>query len=579
MGLFGSFSTGVSGLNAHQNSLHTTAHNLANIETRGYVRQQVVHKDSFYNTIGSNSRSLFQVGRGVDISTVRQVRDVFLDKSYRLEKGRQQFYQVQHNAVFEIENILGELEGVAFQNSLEDLWTSLQELAKQPDSIVTRTSLVQSSVSFVERAGNIWNQLKDYQLNLNTGILNEVNRINEIADEISFLSDRIRYFESNGLEDANDYRDARNLLLDELGNMISITYYEDSNSELTVYAEGVPLVTPDLNYKMGTKEIQGTGMLVPVWESLDDQEVFNLDRPTSSQHNTDIGSLKGLIVTRGYKVANYTDIPVMKEGISEEAFNREVANYNNTLETSVVMTAQARFDQLIHSITTTINDILSPTTRVEYIAEDGTTASGYILRPDAPIGMDINATVGTELFSRTYMERYEEVQLEIIAEDGSTYFETVMLYNEENKGNAYSLYTIEELEVNPDILENYSKIPLSLAEGTGDYDMETAQLLVDSWRDLVLKLSPNTLTEYSYNGYYTAFVAEMANRGQQLYTISVNQGSMVNSIDNLRQQSLGVSTDEELTNLIKFQHSYNAASRYITVIDEMIEHIIERLGF
>ena len=140
------------------------------------------------------------------------------------------------------------------------------------------------------------------------------------------------------------------------------------------------------------------------------------------------------------------------------------------------------------------------------------------------------------------------------------YFETVMLYNEENKGNAYSLYTIEELEVNPDILENYSKIPLSLAEGTGDYDMETAQLLVDSWRDLVLKLSPNTLTEYSYNGYYTAFVSEMANRGQQLYTISVNQGSMVNSIDNLRQQSLGVSTDEELTNLIKFQHSYNAAS-------------------
>ena len=81
------------------------------------------------------------------------------------------------------------------------------------------------------------------------------------------MSDRIRYFESNGLEDANDYRDARNLLLDELGNMISITYYEDSNSELTVYAEGVPLVTPDLNYKMGTKEIQGTGMLVPVWES------------------------------------------------------------------------------------------------------------------------------------------------------------------------------------------------------------------------------------------------------------------------------------------------------------------------
>ena len=579
MGLFGSFSTGVSGLNAHQNSLHTTAHNLSNVETRGYVRQQVVHKDSFYTTIGSNSRSLFQVGKGVDISTVRQVRDVFLDKSYRLENGRQQFYQVQHNAVLEIENILGELEGVAFQQSLEELWTSLQELAKQPDSIVTRTSLVQSSVSFIERAGNIWNQLKDYQLNLNTEILNEVDRINQIAEEISILSDKIRYYESNGLEDANDYRDARNLLLDELGNIISITYNEDSNSELTVYAEGVPLVTPEFNYKIGTKEIQGTGMLVPVWEFLGDQEVFNLDRPTSSQHNTDIGSLKGLLVTRGYKVANYTDIPVMKEGTSEDVFSQEVINYNNTLETSVIMTAQARFDQLIHSVVTTINDILSPTTRVEYVTEGGDVASGYILRSDAPIGMDADATIGTELFSRTYMDRYEEVQLEIVAEDGSTYFETVMLYKEENKDNAYSLYSIEELEVNPEILENYSKIPLSSAEGTGDYDMNTAQDLVDAWRSLTLKLSPNTLTEYNYNGYYAAFVAEIANRGQQLNTISVNQGSMVNSIDNLRQQSLGVSTDEELTNLIKYQHSYNAAARYITVIDEMIEHVIERLGY
>lgn len=578
MGLFGSFSTGVSGLNAHHNSLNTTAHNLTNVETKGYVRQQVVHKDSFYSTIGSNSKTLFQIGKGVDIATVRQVRDVFLDKSYRLENGRQQFYQVQYEAVLEIENILGEMEGVAFQKSLEDLWTSLQELSKEPDSIVARTSLVQSSVSFVERAGNIWSQLKDYQLNLNTQIVNEVNRINQIADEINILSDQIRYHESNGLEKANDYRDIRNLLLDELGNMISISYNEDSNNELTVYAEGVPLITPEFNYKMEVKAIPGTGMLLPVWGFLGDQEVFNLDRPTSSQHNTDIGSLKGLLVTRGAKVANYTDIPVMKEGMTEEEFKLEVLNYNNQVETSLLMTSQARFDQLIHSVTTTINDILSPNTRVEYLTEDGEIATGYILSSQAPMGMDLEATVGTELFSRMSLDRYEDRQLQIIAEDGTISLQNVRFYNEEDRNNNYSLYSIEELEINSEILENYSKIPLSAAAGTGDYDMTTVQDLVDAWRNLTLKLSPNTLTEYNFNGYYAAFVAETANKGQQLNTISMNQESMVNSIDNLRQKSIGVSSDEELTNLIKFQHSYNAAARYISVIDEMIEHVIERLG-
>ena len=69
----------------------------------------------------------------------------------------------------------------------------------------------------------------------------------------------------------------------------------------------------------------------------------------------------------------------------------------------------------------------------------------------------------------------------------------------------------------------------------------------------------------------------VANRGEQLYTISQNQESMVGSIESQRLQSMGVSSDEELTNLIKYQHAYNASARYITVIDDMLEHIITRM--
>lgn len=573
MSLFGSLAIGVSGLNASQNSLNTTAHNLTNVETKGYVRQQVLHKDGRYNTIGSNNSTIFQIGMGVDIAAVRQVRDEFLDKAYRLENGRQGFYGVQYEAVLEIESIFGELEGVAFQQSIEDLWTSLQELSKQPDSIVTRTSLVQSSVSFIERAEKIWKQLGDYQVNLNSQINNQVTRINKIAKEISYLSDEIRYFESSGLEDANDLRDARNLLLDELATMISITYKEDQNGELNVYAEGVPLVTSDHVYTMGTREIPGTNLIKPVWEALGGEDVFDLSKSTSSQANTDIGTLKGLLVARGDKVANYTDIPIKSDEIPDHIFNEMVKEYNNTIETSIIMTAQARFDQLIHSIVTTVNDILCPNVDSQLTDENGMPI-GSILDPDAPMGMDEDYTVGEELFTRKNMDRYQEI--EVTDEDGNT--KIVKVYKDESKENPYSLYSLGGLEVNPEILENYSKIPLSSGSGTGDYDIEIAERLVNAWQDLSLKLSPNTATEYSFNGYYGAFITEIANRGQQLDTISENQGSMVNSIDHLRQQTLGVSTDEELTNLIKYQHAYNASAKYINVIDEMIEHLINRLG-
>ena len=88
---FGSLYVGVSGLQTAQNALNTTAHNLANVETEGYVRQQILQGDKQYNKIGYASVSNMQVGLGVNLSDVRQVRDEFLDKEYRKETGRAGF--------------------------------------------------------------------------------------------------------------------------------------------------------------------------------------------------------------------------------------------------------------------------------------------------------------------------------------------------------------------------------------------------------------------------------------------------------------------------------------------------------
>ena len=77
--------------------------------------------------------------------------------------------------------MFGELEGVQFQNTMKDFWESLQELTREPDNIAARASFIQTAVTFVERAENIFSQMNDYQVNLNTIINNQVNRINEIG--------------------------------------------------------------------------------------------------------------------------------------------------------------------------------------------------------------------------------------------------------------------------------------------------------------------------------------------------------------------------------------------------------------
>lgn len=622
MSLMGSLYVGVSGLNVSQNGLNTTGHNLANVETEGYVRQQTVLQTSQYRTIGQSYISPMQTGLGAETAAVRQVRDIFLDKSYRQELGRRGFYDSQYETVSEIENLMGELEGVAFQDSIADFWNNLQELAKEPDSLVKRASLVETSVSFIERSENLFKQLRDYQLNLNLKITNTVSRINEIGDKISELNDRICAYESNGYENANDLRDSRNKLLDELSQMITITYRENPEGRVTVNAEGVPFVTEDVTHHMGTMTVtqirerelgseefdndatgtmENSEMLIPVWPTYGEVEVYNRDLIPNSADNSDIGSLKGLILARGTKVAKATDIPIAPNKddymdefgtLNEESYNlalkeykEDAKTYNQTIEPSIVMSTQAQYDQLIHGIVTTINDILCPNKEVVIAA--GTTielANGdtYTYENDtvikvfddenAPIG--INGEGGTELFSRKSMPRYTDYQ-EITLANGEII--RAKVYNEEDPNNNYSLYTVGELVVNQEMIEDKSKMPLSQNSNTGDYDIKTTEKLLKAWQEPFATLSPNTLTKSNFNDYYNTFIGSIATTGERYDTIVKSQEGMVASIDNQRQSVLGVSSDDELTNLIKFQHAYNAAARYMNVIDQMLEHIVTRI--
>lgn len=591
MSLMSSLYVGVSGLQVSQRGLTATGHNLTNVETEGYVRQQTVLSDWSYINVGNNPIAPMMVGQGATVAAINQVRDMFLDKSYRQELGRQMFYEAQYESVIEVEEILGETEGVAFQDSMEELWTSMSELCKEPESIVNRSSFIQTAVSFIERAELVYDQMKEYQVSLNTKIENYVDRINEIGKEIQELNQQILKYEGTGLENANDYRDARNLLLDELGGLANISYKEQANGVVTVKLEDYVFVSEDLVFPMDTRLMNNeTGMVEPYWPAYGDIPVYQFDPLPSSEADTDIGSLKGLLLVRGDRVGKYTDIPSepKKEDFTDETgyfyeedykeaykqYEADLEKYNLEIDASAIVNIQSQFDQLIHGIVTTVNDILCP--NKEVVTADGETILIFD-KENAPVGMDENWTPGEALFNRKSMDRYEKTTVTIEV-DGVFQEVEVWKYNEEDGNNNYSLFTLGEIEINENILKDPSLIPLSENDSTGDFSVETCDKLLAAWQDSFATLTPNEYKKHNFNEYYKEMIGALGNRGEQCKNIYQGQETLVNSVHTQRLSVMAVSSDEELTSMIRFQQAYNASARYINVVSQMLEHLLNALG-
>ena len=109
------------------------------------------------------------------------------------------------------------------------------------------------------------------------------------------------------------------------------------------------------------------------------------------------------------------------------------------------------------------------------------------------------------------------------------------------------------------------------------YTLDLCQDLLAKWQGKFGTMDPNSMTTYNFCDYYGAMVGQFSTLGNVWKGIIENQETTVHSVESDRQKEMGVSTDEELADLIKYQQCYNASSRYITVVDEMIEHLLTRL--
>lgn len=581
---FGSLYVGSSGLQSAQNALNTTANNLANVNTVGYVRQQVLHTDRNYNVIDTSaSISYQQSGLGVKIGDVIHARDIFLDKAYRTESGRQAFYAATAEAVNEVYTFYQELEGQAFQDSLQDFWTAFQELAKDPSDSVNQNLVVQKASLFASRATGVYDGLKAYQKNINQQISDDIDRVNELGQRIFELNLEIKQVEAGHVETAMTLRDERDKCLDELGSLVEITYEENTDGMVMVNIEGMEFVDEARVYEMGKLVDDVSEFVTPYWPHTSTpsngryDEVFSYTTQISSDMGTDIGELKALVLARGDRTANYNDVL----GLSQREYNYSTIDHIGA-GMSVMLQAEAQLDQLFHGVVTAINDLLCPNTKASNLINfqgadriTAQTANGPITLGKDDLLLDAeNASVGvdgelppTELFKRIGVERYETIEV-----DGKVYYK----YNQEDPNDISTQYTIANVEINHVLKEQETKFPHLKQDGQVNYAL--AENLAALWEKEGLTLDPNDTNQVNFMDYYSNMIGAYGTLGSVYESTSASLSDTVTAVSNQRQQVIGVSSDEELTKMIKFQNAYNASSRFINVINEMIEHMISQLG-
>lgn len=580
---FGSFYIGTSGLQNAQNAINTTSNNLANVNTEGYVREQVRFSDKSYITRNNptSGTNIQQSGLGVTISDVAHVRDIFLDKSYRQETGRKGFYSQLYSSTSYVEDLLQEMDGAEFKDSISDLWQAFQEYGKDPSNSTNQNLVLQKAELFLSRSNTVYSDLQSYQSNINLQIKDQVNRINEIGDRIFALNLEIQKTEAGGIETAMTARDERDLLLDELAGYVKIEAEEDSTGYVTVKIEGQYFVEDNRCNHVGLTTEKGSGFYTPYWphltteetymplfsdvalpKSLADQVGSTQTTNISTELNNDIGSLKALLVSRGSEYGTY-------DYMTEE-------NYSN-VEDCVVMETEAEISYLFRQLVLAMNDIFCPNTTFGEATGNtgsvtGTDANGNTVTITANTKiLDVgNASVGAdgklppeELFTRDGYDRYTEVTV-----NGETYY----VYNEETDASTSSWYKMGNVSVNSKLIAQVTNMPSFNQDGSVNYGL--ADQLTESWSNKNLFLNPEDDSPCNFEGFYDKIIDRLGTSGSIYSSSTDTLTATVSAIDTQRSQITGVSSDEELTLMIKYQSAYNASSRFITVISEMTELIV-----
>lgn len=539
-GFFG-LNIAVRGLYTAQRGMDTVNHNLSNVNTPGYSRQQAVQT-------AARPMPLFDgtgmIGTGSDVVAVNRIRDEYLDFKYWSENISQGEWDVKQTALSDLEATFNEPSDSGFTVIMNDFYNSIQELAKDPSSEAVRATVREKGVTLAKYFNSTAAHFEKLQADLNNNVKSTVELINSYGTQIQQLNRQIYSSELDG-NTANDLRDQRTLLVDKLSRLVNIDAHEvvtgklpsgGDNKHFVITISGKALVD---HYQLSKLDIpQRTG-------KVNSEDIENLFEVKWADGNT--------LDVKGGELRGYLDIRDGNDGINNNILYKGVPYYIR------------RMNEFVQTFALSFNEGFSNIKR---------NADGSFDQA-APVSKGVGHTDGYELNSGSTDTTPADIRFFTMIgangrpTDSSTFKGTAVTYSQIRE--QYKNMTAKNFSVSEDVINDIKLISASDKGG----EVGNINILNDLLGD---RHDTHMFTEGAPEDYMKSLVTTLGIDSQQAVRLSDNQQSIVSQIENRRLSDSGVSIDEEMTNLVKFQQAYNASAKMITTMAEVYDTLINRMG-
>lgn len=604
---------GKSGIYAANAGINTTAHNISNAETEGYSRQQVKQEAStairVYNSYG-------MAGTGVDVKDIVQIRDEYYDQKYTRNNTIYGEYSTKQYYMREIENYFNELNLEGFTTTFNQMYDSLQELSKNPADLTIRTQVTSFGQSFCEYFNFISESVKKIQDECNIEVKNQVERINSISARVASLTKQINTLEVNGSR-ANDLRDQRALLIDELSEIGSISVKEQVVGDdvgVTNY-----VVRMDGNTLVDNYDVNRL-VCVPRKNLINQTDVDGL-------YDVQFENGNGFSLKSGSLGGTFAALLQIRDGNNGKAFEGKAFGSEGDYVLEVRSTNVNEVAKLnIPPVgTLTVGNVnydytgfqvrQDPDTN-EYIYEFSLDENGQGLgdsydEKEIVIGSDI-AYKGIPYymaqlseFVRTYSKAVNDIHKsgqDLNGETGLDFFNgkdkvsgenyvlsrspeqesddvlfssktgAYAVEEEEKNYDSYYFLTAESFCVTTEVYKDANKVAAASSIVDGIENADNVEKL------LALKSDVTMFRQGKPSSFLQTLVSEIGIDADKVNDLSESQGNIVAAITNQRLSISGVDTDEEAMNLIRYQNAYNLSAKVISVMNEIYDRLINYMG-
>lgn len=619
---FSGIELGKRSIMANTDAITTAGHNISNANTEGYSRQRVQIRefDPLYKPDLTRAERPGMIGQGVDVQSVNRIRDELLDKRIVGQQNVESYWQTRSDYYTMLEQIYNEPYDVSIRSNMDKYWEAWQELSANPESQAARQAVVTRAETLTDSINQRWESLSGVADLINGDIEATVKEVNSITRQIADVNAEIIKSKAMG-DNPNDLLDRRDLLVDKLSELINVSTDTRDSDEFMVHVDGRVIVQGNVARNIDLEpRFDDTGYSKLVWADTGNDAKFSGGKLGALVELRDV-DVRNEIQSLNTMTMNFSDLvnDVHRNAVGankvtgldffvqhpfvENANGNYDRNGDGQLDTSYVFRFTGKNQLDLHqqvgiegvmTFNASSGNVEIPyyhtdtvETVIARINDSNSEVKAYLDRNN---NLVLKATTSQSVDNPDFVIRHVEDSGYFLAgysgilngsgQENAYDFAQADAVESLTAGSQFSVSPVYNpsayIQVNDVIKNDVMNVAAGYIDSNGNAFTGDARAAVEiaSIRNSKIMVG----SQKTFDDYFADSVTNVGLKGEQAEMNLLSQNAIMEDLHNLRDSISGVNIDEELAEVMKFQHGYNAAAKFITVWDSLVDTIINRLG-